>query len=84
MKVQIDTDGRTVWVNNDRGYCIGRFSAKGIDVHTTGQDTHCLYCEVGVAPFASHPDHGQWLVFIAKMKEHYDVDVPENVLTEFQ
>ena len=35
--VEICWDGRTVWVNDQSGCCIGRFSALGVDVHRTGE-----------------------------------------------
>lgn len=35
MDAEIDTDGRTIWVNGPDGCCLGRFSPFGIDAHRT-------------------------------------------------
>jgi len=41
---QIETDGRVVWVNSERGL-IGRFSHSGVDVHNVpGEPTTCEDC----------------------------------------
>jgi hypothetical protein len=51
-ETEITTDGKTVWVNDSQGCCIGRFSKHGIDVHH-GIETQmeigkqCLDCKPG-------------------------------------
>lgn len=73
------TDGKTIWINANDGMCIGRLSAKGLDVHASllGQASgdHCLYCEPGPEPFAEGVTIVQYMRFIEKMKEHHDVEV---------
>lgn len=67
--VEISSDGATVWVNGPDG-AIGRFGARGIDVHTV-DTSGCLYC--------THELTGRsdWDVFAVKMREHHGVDVDD-------
>lgn len=74
--MQIQSDGRTVWVNAGDGSCIGRFGPNGIDIHRTvtdqlETDKQCLHCTNGpTKPM-------DWNVFVAKMFELYGVRVPD-------
>lgn len=72
----IETDGRTVWVNDATGCCIGRFSKMGVDVHNTGVQQlmggkQCLDCIHEGEPAAL------WERFRGSMLIHHKVNVPE-------
>jgi len=44
---EVLSDGRTVWVNDERG-CVARFGPTGIDVHRCdGSGKECLFCMHG-------------------------------------
>jgi hypothetical protein len=71
VDVEIVSDGRCVWVNDDQGACIGRFSKRGVDVHRTlaeqlAEGKQCLVCSHGTA---------DWDVFVSAMLEHHGVAV---------
>ncbi len=69
-------DGRTVWVNTDV-HLIGRFSAKGIDVHAPlGSDKPCLDCRRGSEPWGE-PSRAEWEAFAASMLKHHRVVLPK-------
>ena len=75
----IETDGRTVWVNDNTGCCVGRLSPVGIDVHRTGPDqlkhgTQCLDCAHDV------PKAEMWAYFVKSMADNRQV----TILAEFQ
>jgi len=72
--IEIESDGRVVWVNDPTGCCIGRFSKNGVDVHRTGPEqvelgTQCLDC------FHEGNPAEQWDRFVSSMKTHHGVDV---------
>ena len=74
-KHEIIWDGRSVWVNDETGCCIGRFTRRGVDVHKTGPDQvatgiQCLDCFHDVEP--AHA----WDRFVRSMKLHHGVSVP--------
>ena len=62
--LQIKTDGRTVWINSNRGMCVGRFSAHA-DYEAQLQGTHCLDCCHGL------PFDESWERFKTSMESHY-------------
>jgi hypothetical protein len=70
----VESDGITVWVNGYKGL-LGRFGRAGIDVHQPLKDQQqkgeCLYC----THEQTTPD--DWPTFVAKMREHHGVEVPE-------
>lgn len=70
----IDSDGVTVWVNGVGGL-LGRFGARGIDVHRPledqGEKGECLYC---THELTSRDD---WEIFRSKMKELHGVNVSQ-------
>jgi len=71
---EIISDGRTVWVNEASGMCIGRFSARGVDVHRSGDcqlrgESSCLDC-VHDLPFDE-----SWDRFVESMLKHHGVSV---------
>ena len=72
-KIEITSDGITVWINNENGL-IGRFGRAGIDIHRCSieqsEKGECLYC---THTFTVAKD---WDTFVVKMKELYDVVVP--------
>lgn len=78
--IDVSGDGRTVWVNGSDGSCIGRFSKRfGLDVHKTASEqvaggAQCLYC--------THEPAGPpaWDEFRLHMKEHYEIDVPTDLV----
>ena len=57
---------------------MGRFSAKGIDVHARpGDDIRsCLDCRSGPDPFGL-PQRAEWDKFAASMLKHYDIELPD-------
>jgi hypothetical protein len=76
MSYEIDSDGRTVWVNGFDGCCWGRFSRYGIDVHHKGAaqvtlGTQCLECVGG--PMEPH----HWEQFKDAMMRHHAVVVDD-------
>lgn len=82
-EVQIQSDGKTVWVNHNTGCMIGRFSARGIDVHHLVKDEpelHCLDCRPGLLPLSPLPRREEWDSFKASMLKHHKVWVPEGLL----
>jgi hypothetical protein len=81
-KHQILWDGRCVWVNDETGCCIGRFTRRGVDVHKTGPEqiatgTQCLDCFHDVEP--AHA----WDRFVQSMLQHHGVSVPAAARPEF-
>lgn len=71
---EIESDGRVVWVNSDSGECVGRFSAKGVDVHRSIEDqmrgeSQCLDCCHGL------PFDEMWARFLASMRQFYAVEI---------
>lgn len=76
------TDGKTVWVNDATGMCIGRFSRFGIDVHRAfeeqiaglGQCLHCTHARPGLI---------EWHGFVEAMRERHGVAIPASCLPEF-
>lgn len=78
--IDVSSDGGRVWVTGYDGSSIGRFNKRaGIDVHTTATqqmagEGECLYCTHGAAGY------NEWVVFCAKIKEHYDIDVPLDLI----
>ena len=63
--VEVTYDGHTVWVNDETGYCIGRFSVRlgALDVHSHNTSGgHCLDCGIGTLTD-----------FIASMLKHHGV-----------
>ena len=75
MSIQIDSDGVTVWVNDDT-CCLGRFGRFGIDVHhkfdpNADRNTECLHC-THTATTAE-----DWEIFKEKMLEHHGVTVTD-------
>ena len=74
---EIISDGKTVWINDATGCCIGRLSRFGIDIHKTGEEqmltgTQCLDCAHDV------PKDEMWCYFTASMLRNHGVLVPEN------
>lgn len=78
-KAQVTSDGRTVWVNDLSGVCIGRFSPYAFEVHRDlkSQRTHgeCLHCEHSALPVKLTRDH--WERWKASMLQHYQVVVSD-------
>lgn len=79
---EIESDGRTVWVNGSDGMCIGRFSKFGVDVHTTteaqlGGAPQCLACIHGLAPRDS------WWAFRNAMIRFYGIRVGDEHTPDF-
>jgi hypothetical protein len=77
--VDIDSDGKTVWVNDHTATCIGRFGYGGIDIHQSREEQlasgeqclQCLQCEAGPTT------RGHWERFKAGMLKHYGVTVTD-------
>lgn len=81
LPAQISSDGRTVWVN-DQHINLGRFSARGIDVHATAAAQvagggHCLMCRPGPATASD------WRDFKDAMLKHHGVRISEEFRPEF-
>jgi hypothetical protein len=82
MKAEIDSDGRTVWVNSHEGCCIGRFSKAGIDVHHDAQEQiarghQCLDCRKGPT------GREDWVHFKEAMWKHFLVIVGDQHMPKF-
>ena len=75
----IDTDGVTVWVN-DQSLCLGRFGRFGIDIHRKIErltnTVECLYCT------HTRTTESDWEVFVAKMAELHGVTIPASFRPE--
>lgn len=75
--VQIQSDGKTCWVNGPSGDCIGRWSPSGVDVHRSAEEQlegrgQCLDCV----------PHGSWPYFVTSMLKHYGVEVPSDMINQ--
>lgn len=75
--VEIDSDGRTVWVNDSDGSCIGRFGAMGVDIHHPMTEqlaggSQCLLCTHG----PTSREH--WDAFVEGMRRLHGVEVGED------
>ena len=61
-----------------RDWSFGRFGVMGIDVHRPMSEQRekgeCLHCTHGLVTRAD------WDVFVAKMKEHFGITVPQRYL----
>jgi hypothetical protein len=72
---EILTDGKTVWINDYDGICLGRFSSLGVDVHGTSEQqmagTHCEDC------FKRNPatPDADWIRFVESMKRIHGIDI---------
>lgn len=80
--MEITSNGKTVWVNDDEGVCLGRFSRFGIDVHKdfAGQvasDTQCLDCKAGPV------NREDWERFKAGMLSFHNVTVDDSHMPGF-
>lgn len=79
-EIRVSDDKGTVWINDDEGSCIGRFSRKfGIDVHNSvtalmNGEPHCLFC--------THEPAGEaeWKLFIEAMSRNHAIEVDSSVL----
>ena len=70
--VQIQSDGKVVWINDSDGCNIGRFSRNGIDIHHRAEQQiaggkQCLDCKAGPCTEAD------WEYFKAGMLKNYNV-----------
>lgn len=77
MTGEVLADGRTVWVNDPTGCCIGRFSRFGIDVHRSFAEQaanmgECLHCT------HERPDLSGWQTFREAMERHHAVTIAES------
>jgi hypothetical protein len=82
MVLEIISDSRTVWINDDSGCCVGRFSKFGVDVHRTGDEQaagapQCLDCVHEGTPLAL------WEHFRESMLLHYGVFVRPELAPSF-
>lgn len=71
---EIVGDGATVWINASDGMCIGRFGARGVDVHRSAAEQasgapQCLDCIHGLAPAEA------WARFVDSMARHHGVAI---------
>lgn len=72
---QIETDGRTVWINAPDGMNVGRFGRKGVDVHKPTAEQaaggHCADC------FPRSPSvWADWQRFRDSVKKNHGFEVP--------
>lgn len=76
-KYEIESDGKTVWVNGGEfGVCLGRFSALGIDIHS--EDTvSCILC----THETTYPM--DWEVFKEGMARFHKVTIDDKHMPEF-
>lgn len=74
---EVLSDTRSVWINSAKtGYCLGRFSRWGIDIHAELDSTieevrDCVDCT------HTMPGIDGWQRFVAGMREHHGVVVGE-------
>lgn len=72
VRVAVESDGRTVWVNGSLGL-LGRFGNAGIDIHQPlseqMEEGECLFCT------HAYTGPADWVVFKEKMAEHFGVQV---------
>lgn len=72
-RVEVVSDGVTVWVNDERGGNIARFGRMGIDIHHPAMEqaskSPCLHCTH--APVTA----ADWETFKTKLLEHHGVSV---------
>lgn len=82
MSAEIQSDGKTVWVNGADGCCIGRFSRFGIDIH---RDFAAQLAGLGQCLDCTHtmPDLSDWKRFVSAMRCHYDVEIGARYMPEF-
>lgn len=73
MVCEIVSDGRTVWVNDATGSCVGRFGPMGVDVHNAVAEQsvkgQCHYCT------HERPTGAEWDRFVDLMRVRHNVDV---------
>lgn len=65
-------DNGTVWVNGKHGL-VARFSKTGIDIHSPGEDNHCLDCQHRATT------KNDWVYFVEKVEEVYGVDLKQKL-----
>ena len=69
----VSSDGTSVWVNGVGGL-LGRFGRAGIDIHQPLSEQQekgeCLFCTHALT------SPSDWDLFVAKMKEHFGIEVP--------
>lgn len=75
---QIQSDGKTVWINGNDGMCVARFSRHGIDIHRSFAEqlatgSQCLDCEHG-----DDIDYSHWQRFKSRVKELFGVEVTKH------
>ncbi len=74
----ITSDGVTVWINGGTGL-LGRFGRAGIDIHRAPEEQkisgECLFC-TRVEEHTQNTTRDDWDLFVAKMLEHYRIEVP--------
>ncbi len=72
--LELLTDGHTLWVNDGVGMCIGRFGARGVDIHRSAAEQvagapQCLDCIHDLPPVEA------WNRFVASMAKHHAVRI---------
>lgn len=72
---QVQTDGRTVWVNAPDGMNVGRFGVRAVDVHETTdkqlEGAHCADCFV-----RTDSVWNDWQRFRDSMKRVHGFEMP--------
>lgn len=79
-QVQVSADGKTIWVHAFDGSTVGRFSMRGMDVHTTVQEqmqgaSQCLHCT------HTRPELSDWLMFCEYMRTIYNIHVDPDLMS---
>jgi hypothetical protein len=79
---QVSGDGKTVWVDDNMGGCIARFSKHGIDIHATTEQQietglPCLFCTHVV------PGPSDWDLFVKKVRELHGVKILKSFMPDF-
>lgn len=78
-KYEITSDGVTVWVNSDEGYCLARFGRMGIDVHLQPRyagENECAYCT------HAKTTKMDWYTFKKETSRVHGIDIPEAYLPD--
>ncbi len=77
--VDIDTDGRTVWVNTAEK-CIGRFCSSSCEVFVPKAKRHPSMSRMGELEFRSPANWPWWL---ETLKRIHDVDMPPHYKPDY-
>ena len=79
-RITASHDNKTLWVSDDTGFCVGRFSkAFGMDVHNSFDDMidsgiQCLNCT------HERPDQSDFFEFCDLILAYFRIEVDKSIL----